>query len=222
MTSTVSTPNHPAAANPATAVSCHFERHRRGVAGRDRLAFMRISTFKRRLLAASAAALCLLGCTGPRAQRTDVWKSDSSYSRRISDPVVWSASQFSDSPNASVADARLESFEADIDHDGVSELFITSQRLHGEALGPCLCFRRSGPQFHYIGCLGMNRHSFRVLPLGPDKRPRVLVYWRTGGGETGSGTIATLSNDGVKFIVVQAEEISGEGSSKKYEQAFRD
>jgi len=108
-------------------------------------AFMSISTFKRRLLAASAAALCLLGCTGPPAQRTDVWKSDSSYSRRISDPVAWSAAQFSDSPNASVADARLESFEADIDHDGVSELFITSQRLHGEAHGPYLCFRRSGP-----------------------------------------------------------------------------
>ena len=185
-------------------------------------AFMSISAFKPRVLAASAAALCLLGCTGPRAQRTDVWKSDSSYSPRISDPVAWSAAQFLDSPNASVADARLESFEADIDHDGVSELFITSQRLHGEALGPYLCFRRSGPQFHYIGCLGMNRHSFRVLPLGPDKRPRVLVYWRAGGGETGSGTLATLSNDGVKFIVVQTEEISGEGSSKKYEQAFRD
>src|SRR5207245_11393652 len=112
-----------------------------------RSAFMSISTSKPRVLTASAAALCLLGCTGPRAQRTDVWKSDSSYSRRISDPVAWSASQFSDSPNASVADARLESFEADIDHDGVSELFITSQRLHGEALGPYLCFRRSGPQF---------------------------------------------------------------------------
>ena len=153
----------------------------RGAAGSERSAFMSISAFKPRVLAASAAALCLLGCTGPRAQRTDVWKSDSSYSRRISDPVAWSASQFSDSPNASVADARLESFEADIDHDGVSELFITSQRLHGEALGPYLCFRRSGPQFHYIGCLGMNRHSFRVLPLGPDKRPRVLVYWRAGG-----------------------------------------
>src|SRR2546425_6211397 len=36
MTSTVSTPNHPAAANPTTAVSCHFERQRREVAGRDR------------------------------------------------------------------------------------------------------------------------------------------------------------------------------------------
>src|SRR5947207_231593 len=125
--SPISQSNQARASNGAVASSLHIGQRSRALPYQPCSAFMSVSAFKPRLLAASAAALCLLGCTGPRARWTAVWKSDSTYSRRISDPVAWSAAQFSDSPNASVADARLESFEADIDHDGVPELFITSQ-----------------------------------------------------------------------------------------------
>lgn len=193
-----------------------------GVSALDHQVPMSVLTIKSFLLAASAATFCLSGCTGPGAQSTHVWKSGSSYSLVISDPLAWSADQFADSPNASIKEAQLESFEVDIDHDCIPELFVTSRHLLGQALGPYLGFRRSGSRFYYIGCLGMNRHSFRVLPLGPDKHPRVLVYWRAGGGETGSGTLATVSNDGRRFNTVHTEEISGEEANRRYEQAFRE
>ena len=175
-----------------------------------------------RWCASLMAMIWLSGCSSRTVNWDHVWKSDAVYRHPISDPMAWAATQFLDSPNATVAEARLESFEADIDHDGVLELFVTSQRLHGNVLGPYLVFRQSGSRFRYIGLIGMNRHNFRVLPLGPDRRPRVWICTRAGGGELGSLTFTTLSNDGTRFITFQTEEVSGEGGRKRYEQFFHE
>src|SRR5712672_3661318 len=97
-------------------------------------------------------AICfLLGCSSQQAKWVSVWKLDESYSHRISDPFAWSATQFMDSPDATVDEAQLESFEADIDHDGVPELFVTSATTRGNAGAAYLVFRSAGHTFFYIG-----------------------------------------------------------------------
>ena len=127
-----------------------------------------------------------------------------------------------DSPIATVGEAQLESFEADIDHDGIPELFVTSATTRGNAGASYLVFRRAGRTYFYIGEIGLHRQAFRILPLGADRRPRVLIYWRHGGGE---GTFAVLTNDGRKFRTVSSEVIHPGDSGtdegrRKYEEAF--
>lgn len=183
---------------------------------------MPLLTIKRfaRLLQATAV-FCLLGCSSPSTCWESVWKSNAVYRRLIEDPMAWAATQFLDSPTASVAEARLEKFEADVDRDGEDEWFVTSQRLHGNAMGPYLVFRRSGSRFRCIGQLGMQWGLFWVLPPGPDRRPRVMTCVRNGGGELGSVTYTTWSNDGVRFVQMHAEELAGEAAQGKFEELSR-
>jgi hypothetical protein len=150
-----------------------------------------------------------LGCSSPRPAWVSVWKCEQPYSRPIPDPFAWAATQFLDSPNAPVDAARLESFEADIDHDGIGELFITSATTTGNAGGSYLGFRKEGRAFFYIGQIGLRRDVFRVLPLGEDHRPRLLVYQRLNAAE---GTLAVFTNDGRKFWILRSETIRGDDS----------
>ena len=171
---------------------------------------------------AGTVACFLLGCSSPQAKWVSVWKMGAPYSHLISDPLAWSATQFLDSPIATVGDAQLETFEADIDHDGIPELFVTSATTRGNAGASWLVFRTAEHRFAYIGEIGLKRESFRVLPLGADHRPRLLVYWRHGGGE---GTLAVLTNDGRAFRTVSSEVIHPDDSGteegrRKYEDAF--
>jgi len=169
----------------------------------------------------SAFAVCwLLGCSSSPARWNSVWKSNVIYRHSISDPMAWAATQFLDSSKASVQEAQLEKFESDIDHDGTPEWFVTSWRLHGNALGPYLVFRRAGSGFRYIGQLGMQWNLLKVLPPGPAGRPRVMTCVRNGGGELGSLTFTMWTNDGARFIEEQSEELAGEGARMRYEEIF--
>ena len=172
----------------------------------------------------TSAAICfMLGCSSPQAEWESVWKlGDASYSQPIFDPFAWSATQFMDSPDATVGEAKLESFEADIDHDGIPELFISSAAFRGNAGADYIVFRKVGRTFFYIGDLFLHPKAFRILPLGADHRPRIVTYWRNGGGE---GTLAVSTNDGHKFVVVSSEVIRPNDSDtseghRKYEEAF--
>lgn len=164
---------------------------------------------------------CLTGCSSSSARWESVWKREAVYRHSISDPMAWAATQFLDSPTASVAEARLEKFEADLDGDGTAEWFVTSRRLHGNVCGPYLAFRRSGSGFRYIGQLGMQWGLFWMLPPGPNRHPQVMTCVRNGGGELGSVTFTTFSNDGSKFLQMQAEELAGESAQKKSEELSR-
>jgi len=171
---------------------------------------------------AGVAIWLALGCSSPRPSWASVWKGGEPYLRPISDPFAWAATQFLDSPDATVEAARLESFEADIDHDGVGELFITSATTAGNAGGSYLAFRKEGRAFFYIGQIGLSRDVFRVLPLGEDYRPRLLVYERLSGME---GTLAVFTNDGRTFRIVLSETIRGGDSGtdegrRKFAEAF--
>ena len=169
-----------------------------------------------------AAAWLVIGCSSPQVKWVSVWKHDAAYARLIADPFAWAATQFLDSPDATIEAARLESFEADIDHDGLGELFVTSATTRGNAGAGYLVFRRAGRKFSYIGEIGLSRQAFRILPLGEDGSVRLLVYWGNGGGE---GTLSVLSNDGRRFKTVGSEVIHPGDSGtdegrKKFEDAF--
>jgi hypothetical protein len=166
------------------------------------------------------AVLWLAGCSSPSAGWKSVWKSNAVYHDSISDPMAWAATQFMDSSEASVQEAQLEKFEADLDLDGTPEWFVTSWRLHGNALGPYLVFRRAGLGFRYIGLLGMQWNLLKVLPPGPDKRPRVMTCVRNGGGELGSVVFTMWANDGARFIEMQSEELDGAAAQRRYEVFF--
>lgn len=163
-------------------------------------------SFKLATRLAGLAIWLASGCSPPRPAWISAWKGDAPFSRPISDPLAWAATQFLDSPNATVETARLESFEADIDHDGIDELFVTSATTTGNAGGSHLVFRRAGRVFFYIGQIGLRRDVFRVLPLGEDHRPRLLVYERLSGTE---GALAIFTNDGRRFRIVRSETIRG-------------
>lgn len=134
--------------------------------------------------------------------------------------MAWAATQFLDSSKASVEEAQLEKFEADINHDGTPEWFVTSWRLHGNALGPYLVFRRAGSRFRYIGQLGMQWSLLKVLPPGPDEQPRVMTCVRNDGGELRSLTFTLWSNDGSRFVEMQSEELAGEAAQRRYGEIF--
>jgi hypothetical protein len=81
-------------------------------------------------------------------------------------------------------------------------------------------FRREKNTYIYIGDLFFHPNAFRVLPLGADGRPRILIYLRDGGGV---GRLEVVINDGRKFQTVSSEIIhpdDGGADEGKYEELF--
>lgn len=141
---------------------------------------------------------------------------DSTWPHPIRDPYRWSLEQLADGPIEGpdvsawarhVLAHPLERALADMDGDGVDELFIR-QRPWGRVWG-ALVFRRADDRWRYVGYV---EATFLRL-LGPDEsgRPSLCIY--AGCGST-TGTVATLANDGSRFVCISAQGVThpdGEG-----------
>jgi hypothetical protein len=112
----------------------------------------------------------------------------------------------------------LTQFEADIDHDGIPELFVSSSKVQGNAGGDYFVFKPQGNNYAYLGSLLLHPRAFKILPMEADRQPRMMLYWRSGAGQ---GTLATVKYTGREFTVVQKETIEPMGQDRqRYEQAF--
>jgi len=165
--------------------------------------------------------IMLIGCAHqpPRASvHYHVWKLDEAYEQPITDIKQWAADNFSDGPNGEKDYWKPEMFQLDIDHDTIPEVFVTTPRLHGNGGGPHLVFRKHTQGHVYIGQLGGRQHTMRVLPLGSDGLPRIMTFWKNGGG---SGTASVWKNDGKRFIRVSSEVIrSGDSGTEEGRKRF--
>jgi len=170
----------------------------------------------------------------PGAQRDARWslryhvlKCDWTWPHPIHDPYRWALEQIADGPiegpdvgawARNVLAHPLERARADMDGDGVDELFIR-QRPWGRVWA-ALVFRRAGDDWRYVGYI----EATLLRLLGPDKsgRPNLFVYKGYGGGR---GTVAKLANDGSGFVHISGQEITNwgiEGVPPPVREAFGD
>lgn len=112
----------------------------------------------------------------------------------------------------------LTQFEADIDHDGIPELFVSSTKIRGNAGGDYFVFQKRGEAYDYLGSLLLHPQAFKVLPLETDKQPRMVLYWRSGCCQ---GTLNTVKYTGYEFTVVGREPFEPTGKDQnRYSQIF--
>jgi hypothetical protein len=112
----------------------------------------------------------------------------------------------------------LIQFEADIDQDGVPELFLSSSEIRGNAGSDYLVFQKNGETYLYLGSLFLHPRAFKVLPPEADRNPRMILYKRSGSGQ---GKLVTVKYTGHEFAVVQMETIEPMGKDMdRYEQTF--
>jgi hypothetical protein len=132
------------------------------------------------------------------------------YSLPIDDPLQWSADNFSDNPGQSLE--PIKSIDVDIDHDGIMELFVWNKDLAGQAATTYLVFKKRDEKWRYIGDIEAGR--YKVLPLGANKMPRIVVYQRFIAGE---GIVVIYGNNGVAFFEIESWKINEENRAKYIE-----
>lgn len=137
----------------------------------------------------------------------------------IPDPRAWSRACLCGATEAGGAEAcTLIELERDLDLDGKPELLLGAVEVSGNAGGPYLFFRATGGSFRYLGSLFLHPQAFKVLPPGPDGRPRVVLYRRLGPDR---GKLCTVAYDGRTFLTVEEEEIAPSGRDReRYESLF--
>lgn len=130
---------------------------------------------------------------------------DSAMSIPIPDPRAWVLDCFgvSDGEPARQVATLLE-YLADLDQDGVPELFLGSLVARGNAGGLHYVFSARGTLYQYLGSIFLHPKAFAVLPLSPDGHPMVRRYHRMGAGE---GFLDTLVHDGKSFVVTSSEKV---------------
>lgn len=163
------------------------------------------------------ALLCALvvGCASRGLPVDEVAKL-----KPIKNPMDWAETYFRKTLGGQRK--HLTEMRADIDHDGVNELFIGSRAGQGNAGMPYAVFKTERQGYRFLGVIFFHQRAFRILPLAPDGSIRLRRYWRSSSRE---GTLATISHDGGKFIIVESEVIHpGDGGTeegrRKYSEAF--
>ena len=123
----------------------------------------------------------------------------------ISDPWAWALDCFALSVGKEAGvKGSLTEFSADLDADGVMELFLGSRVANGNAGGLYYVFKPEDSSYAYLGSLFLHPAAFKIL--GPDKdgRPMMARYVRQGAGE---GLFETLIYDGKAFRKIRSEKV---------------
>jgi hypothetical protein len=163
------------------------------------------------------ATALLAGCAAaqPACDDYHIYKCDGTYDKTISNPYYWTLCQFADGPVEGpdaheyakiVLEEGLKVSEADLDFDGIPELFVGSgapARNWGVTV-----FTQVEDGYRYIGSLG--GCAFRILPKDEKGSPRMLVYEPCGGHY---GYIKAYTHDGTKFLCTSSEGMhDGDGA----------
>lgn len=139
---------------------------------------------------------------------------DTALPHAIDSPRDWIERCEGGSPSS----CKITEFAADIDHDGVAELFFGCRETQGNAGGPHYVFRRDGKQYRYLGSVFLHPKAFRVLPAEQDGLPKMILYRRLSAAE---GQLCTVKYTGGTFQIVSQEKIEPTGrDQKRYEDLF--
>ena len=141
----------------------------------------------------------------PFLYRNDITTWDES----VDDPWYWAQVQFGLKLNA-MRDS-LWGFEVDLDHDGVSELGITTQISHGSGGGGYAFFRRDGDNYRFIGYLELR--TLQVLPLRPDGTMHLRTFFTS---NAACHSAATFTNDGAQFQRIEVSRVCTELEADAY------
>jgi hypothetical protein len=142
-------------------------------------------------------------------------------SEPISDPRAWTLQCLGNSSGQNIhkPDDLIE-FEADMNHDGIPELFISTISSQGNAGGEYFVFRKDGDQYSYLGFLFLHPKAFKVLPMEGDQRPKMVLYRRSGCCQ---GSLITVKYTGTQFVVVSQEIIHPvDRDRERYRELFGD
>ncbi len=113
---------------------------------------------------------------------------------------------------------KVLEFQADMDHDGLPELFIASPCTYGNAGADFFVFRKNGNHYRYLGSLFLHPKAFKVLSMDADHLPKVILYRRHGCCQ---GSLVTVKHTGSGFTVVEEETIFPQDRDReRYRQIF--
>lgn len=172
-----------------------------------------------RIFAASILVLIpIVASPGLLSARSGLSSGPQCPSRRLPDPVADPRQWTRQCLGAEASPESLTEFKADIDFDGIPELFLSSSMIRGNAGGDHYVFQKNGRAYTYLGSLFLHPLAFKVLPPEGDRSPRMILYHRSSAAE---GTLETVKYDGREFIVVSRETIEPLGRDRdRYDRIF--
>jgi hypothetical protein len=130
---------------------------------------------------------------------------ETAISEPIADPWAWSLRCFAVSYGEEAARrGTLNDFAADLDDDGIPELFIGSKVARGNAGSDYYVFKEQGPVYQFMGALFLHPAAFKVIREDGGNQLKMARYRRLGAEE---GLFETLVYNGKAFVLIESEKV---------------
>lgn len=157
-----------------------------------------------RLIVALAISLFTSGCKSHAVKDPYVLKPDKPSNHIITDPYAWARQQISETAPLG-ADGRLCSMEADIDGDGVKELFIRADIP--ASLFVILVLKKDNGGYTYLGSIDSHPDMIKIT-----RQKQIITYQRSG-GHSGAIVIYAMKSGRFKKVHTSGMLNVGDGGN---------